>query len=155
VYFDVKIRVYFDIKLLYVEIGSILMNIESVVRDFIESVNAGEVGAIAGSLAEGVRLFVPGEHELAGEFTGREAFLQFLGATAAASGGTLRLATDEVFANGARAIWLGEVVAQSPDGELRNKVAHLVEFEGGLISLVRFYNHDQSHVDAFWSEAAA
>ncbi len=131
------------------------MNIETLVRGFIEAVNAGDIAAIAGSLAEEVRLFVPGEHELAGEFTGREAFLQFLGATKAASGGTLQLATDEVFANDSRAIWLGEVVAQSPDGELRNKVAHLVEVEGGQISLIRFYNHDQSHVNAFWSEAAA
>lgn len=131
------------------------MDREALVQEFIESVNAGDIPAIAGALAEHVRLFVPGSHELAGEFTGREAFLQFLGATAAASGGTLQLATDAVFTNGDRAIWLGEVVAQTADGELRNKVAHLVEFEGEWISLVRFYNHDQSHVDAFWSEAAA
>lgn len=131
------------------------MDNESLVQHFIASVNAGDLAAIAGALSDDVRLFVPGEHELAGEFTGREAFLQFLGATAAASGGTLELATDAVFTNGDRAIWLGEVVAQSPEGELRNKVAHLVEFDGGQISLVRFYNHDQSHVDAFWSEAAA
>jgi len=131
------------------------MDHEALVRQFIDSVNAGDIPAIVSALAEDVRLYVPGEHELAGEFTGREAFLQFLGATAAASGGTLRLATDAVFTNGDRAIWLGEVVAQAAEGELRNKVAHLVEFDGGQISLVRFYNHDQSHVDAFWSEAAA
>lgn len=131
------------------------MDKHMLVERFVEQVNVGDFHAIAGSVTADVRLYVPGGRELAGEFTGRQEFLQFLGATMVGSWGTLQLATDSVFVNGDRAIWLGEVVAQTPDGELRNKAAHLVEFRGDFISSIRFYNHDQSHVDAFWGEAAA
>lgn len=131
------------------------MDKETLVEQFVQNVNVGDIQAIAGAVTADVRLSVPGGRELAGEFTGRQAFLQFLGATMVGSWGTLQLATDSVFVNGDRAVWLGEVVAQTPDGELRNKAAHLVEFRGEFIASIRFYNHDQTHVDAFWSEAAA
>jgi ketosteroid isomerase-like protein len=120
-------------------------------RELFAAFESGEIERIGASFTEDVRWTTPGRSQLAGRFAGREAVLAQLVRSAELSGGTYRVAVEDIMASDARASVLyrgtGSRLGRSLD------LCHLALYgiAGGMISAVRVAPMDQYAFDEFWS----
>ena len=111
----------------------------------------GDIPTVLAIFDQSIAWHVPGRSPISGVFKGHDGVLDFFGRCQELSGGTLRIDTDEILADGERVVVLCTVSAQrhgrhwsSPEVQVWRVVdGHAVEF--------REFQGDQEAEDTFWS----
>jgi ketosteroid isomerase-like protein len=97
-------------------------------------------------------LHVPGDHPLAGEHRGIDAFVTFQIASAEVASNTQEMRLIDVMGGTDHAAAYVHVTAQREGrAPLDNLTVHLFRFEDGRVVDLRFHNWDDRAVSAFWA----
>jgi uncharacterized protein len=120
-------------------------------RELFIAFEGGGIERIGASFTEDVRWTTPGRSRLAGELAGREAVLAQLARSSELSGGTYRVAVEDVMASDAHASVLYRGTGSRLGRSLDLRHLALYDIAGGMISAVRVVPLDQYAFDEFWS----
>lgn len=122
----------------------------TLLRELFAAFGDGDIGRIGASFTEDVHWTTPGRSQLAGEFVGREAVLEQLARSGELSGGTYRVAVEDVLASDAHASVLYRGTGSRLGRSLDLRHLALYDITAGVISAVRVAPLDQYVFDEFW-----
>ncbi|MGP3690585.1 nuclear transport factor 2 family protein [Streptomyces sp. IBSNAI002] len=124
----------------------------TVFHAYYESLTGGDMERLAGLFADGVVWHQPGAGTLSGEYRGRSEVLALFGEFMERSGGTFRLAVDDVMANGPLVAATVRFSARRPDREpIDMSGVDLFRIEDGRIAEVWLFSGEPAAEDLFWS----
>ena len=110
----------------------------------------GDIPKVLQTLAEDVSWHVPGRSPLSGDYKGHDGVLDFFGRCQELSGGTLRVAADEVLAEGDRVVVLSTVSAERHGQSWSSPEIHVWTVVDGRATEMREFQGDQQTEDEFW-----
>jgi ketosteroid isomerase-like protein len=111
----------------------------------------GDVPAVLSFLAPDITWHVPGRSPLSGDYKGHQEVVGFFTTSMSLSGGTLRVAVDEILAHGERVIALTTVTADRDGRTWSSPEVHVWWVVNGRAVDFREYQGDQQTEDEFWS----
>lgn len=112
---------------------------------------AGDMDALARTLAEDAVWHQPGSNQLSGDHTGPSAILAHLGRFMELSQGTFALETESATESGALVATTVRFTAQRADGaSLDQRGVDVFRIEGDFIAEIWLIGEDQAAEDAFW-----
>jgi ketosteroid isomerase-like protein len=106
---------------------------------------------VLANLSPDLAWHVPGRSPLSGDYHGHDEVLGFFGTAMDLSGGTLRVALDEVLAEGERVVALTTVSAQRDGQAWSSPEVHVWRDVDGQAVEFREFQGDQQAEDEFWS----
>jgi uncharacterized protein len=121
------------------------------IREAYDAFASGDIPRVLGILANEVTWHVPGRSPLSGDYKGHEGVLDFFGRCQELSGGTLRVAADEVVAEGARVVVLSTVSAERHGQFWSSPEIHVWRVIDGRATEFREFLGDQQTEDEFWA----
>jgi ketosteroid isomerase-like protein len=110
-----------------------------------------DVPAVLQVFADEITWHVPGRSPLSGDYKGHEEVVGFFTRSMELSGGTLRIAVDEIVAKGERAIALTTVSAERNGRRWSSPEVHVWRVVDGRAVEFCEYQGDQQTEDEFWS----
>ncbi len=124
------------------------------IRALFDAFRAGDVDAIRAAFAPDATWHFPGRRgALAGDHTGHDAILAFLGRVLALTEGTFRLNVEGVLADDREGVVFFRGHGRRPDGRvLDNPTCLRIRFAGGRAVEVHEFVWDLEHVEAFWAD---
>jgi ketosteroid isomerase-like protein len=134
-----------------------MLNVEQAHLELIKSLLSEFAGdnldGVRALLTPDVKLHVPGDNSLSGEYRGVDSSLRLLDRITQWTGGTTRVRLHDVLANEQHGILLYTVTAEHGDRSIRYRYIDLYHFREGKISEVWGYPADDaSAFDEFYSE---
>jgi ketosteroid isomerase-like protein len=111
----------------------------------------GDIPRVRQILADDVTWHVPGRSPLSGDYKGQEGVLDFFSRCQQLSAGTLRVAADEVLAQGDRVVVLSTVSAERHGQSWSSPEIHVWRVVGGRAREFREFQGDQQTEDEFWA----
>ncbi len=114
-----------------------------VVRQMYDAIGRGDIETFVGVLDPGVTWTVPGQHHLAGTFTGGPALLAHLAEVAQRTEGKIAVAVVEVFAGDGRVVAIVDVELSVDGRTVQDRQVHLFELRDGRITSVREYHGNE------------
>jgi hypothetical protein len=111
----------------------------------------GDVPSVLETLSPDITWHVPGRSPLSGDYKGHDEVLGFFGKSLELSSGTLRVAVDEILADGERVVVLTTVSAQRNGRAWSAPEVHVWRVVDGQAVDFREYQGDQQSEDEFWS----
>jgi len=120
------------------------------IRDGYEAFAQGDIPAVLALFDEDIAWHVPGRSPLSGDYRGRNGVLGFLTKAMELSSGTLRVAADEVVADGDRVVLLSTVTAERLGRALSAPEVHCWRLVNGKAVEFREFQGDQQSEDEFW-----
>jgi ketosteroid isomerase-like protein len=111
----------------------------------------GDIQTVLQTLADDVTWHVPGRSPLSGDHKGHDGVLTFFGRCQELSGGTLRVAADQVFAAGDRVVVLSTVSAERKGQFWSAPEVHVWRVIDGRATEFREFQGDQQTEDEFWA----
>jgi ketosteroid isomerase-like protein len=121
------------------------------IRDAYAAFAVGDVPSVLAVLADDITWHVPGRSPLSGDYRGHAGVLEFFGRCMERSGGTLRVAVDEILADGERVVALTTVSAERGGRAWASPEVHAWRVVGGRAVEFIEYQGDQQAEDEFWS----
>lgn len=113
--------------------------------------SAGDMVALAATLAEGAVWHQPGSNVLSGDHVGPAAIVAPLGKFMELSGGTFALETESVVESGQLVATTVRFSASRPDRpDLDQRGVDVFRVEGDKIAEIWLISEDQAAEDAFW-----
>jgi ketosteroid isomerase-like protein len=112
---------------------------------------AGDIPTVLGIFDESIVWQVPGRSPISGEFKGHDGVLEFFGRCQELSGGTLRIDTNEILADGERVVVLCIVSAERHGRAWSSPEVQVWRVVAGRAIEFREFQGDQETEDAFWS----
>lgn len=112
---------------------------------------SGDVPAVLAVFDDAITWHVPGRSPLSGTYKGHDGVLDFFGRCQELSGGTLRVAPDEVLALGDRVVALTTVSAERHGAFWSSPEVHVWHMHDGKAVDFREFQGDQQAEDEFWS----
>jgi len=120
-------------------------------QDAYDAFARGDVPAVLQVFADEITWHVPGRSPLSGDYKGHEEVVGFFTRSMELSGGTLRIAVDEIVAKGERAIALTTVSAERNGRRWSSPEVHVWRVVDGRAVEFCEYQGDQQTEDEFWS----
>jgi ketosteroid isomerase-like protein len=120
------------------------------IREGYEAFALGNLPAVLELFDEDIAWHVPGRSPLSGDYRGREGVLGFLTKAMELSGGTLKVAADEIVADGDRVVVLSTVSAERKGRSLAAPEIHCWRLAGGKAVEFREFQGDEQGEDEFW-----
>lgn len=123
-----------------------------VLRTGYEAFASGDVPAVLAVFADDIAFHIPGDHAVAGRFTGHQEVVGFFEKLVELSDATFSVTPRDILDNGS-----GTVVALCTLDAERNgrrgtfDTVQVWNFEGGKATRLREFNDQQAELDAFWS----
>ena len=114
-----------------------------IVRRLYDAIGQGQVEAFIAMLDPDVVWTVPGQHHLAGTFTGVPALLAHLAEVVQRTEGKIVIDVVEVIAGDRRAVAVVDVELTVDGRSVQDRQVHLFELGDGRITLVREYHGDE------------
>ncbi len=114
-----------------------------IVRQLYDAIGQGHVEAFIAVLDPDVVWTVPGQHHLAGTFTGVPALLAHLAEVVQRTEGKIVIDVVEVIAGDRRAVAVVDVELTVDGGSVQDRQVHLFELGDGRITSVREYHGDE------------
>lgn len=111
----------------------------------------GDISTVMAALAEDILWHVPGRGPLAGDYRGHAQVLDFFGHFMNLSGGTFRIAIDDILAKGDRVVALVTESAQRLGREWSSPQVHVWTVKDGRANVFWQFQGDQQTEDEFWS----
>jgi uncharacterized protein len=111
----------------------------------------GDVPTVLASMADDILWHVPGRGPISGDFRGHEQVLGFFRRFMELSGGTFRIAVDDVLAKGDRVIVLVTESAQRLGRSWSSPQVHAWTVKDGKATVFWQFQGDQQTEDEFWS----
>lgn len=127
------------------------MSAIDVVGAYGAALGAGDMAALAGTLADSIVWHQPGTHQLAGDHSGPEAVMAHLGRFMELSGGTFALVPEVITEAGDLVSMTVHFSAQRAGAEdLDQHGVDIFRVEGDRIVEVWLISEDQAAEDRFW-----
>ena len=127
------------------------MSAIDVVGTYGAALGAGDMAALAETLADTIVWHQPGAHQLAGDHTGPAAVMAHLGRFMELSGGTFALIPDVVTESGNLVSMTVHFTAQREGAtDLDQRGVDIFRVEDGRIAEVWLISEDQAAEDLFW-----
>jgi ketosteroid isomerase-like protein len=123
----------------------------ALIRETYDAFAGGDIPKVLHILADDVTWHVPGRSPLSGDYKGKEGVLEFFSRCQQLSGGTLRVAADEVLAQGDRVVVLGTVSAERHGQSWSSSEIHVWRMVDGRATEFREFQGDQQTEDEFWA----
>ncbi len=123
----------------------------ALIREAYDAFAGGDLSRVLGVLADDVTWHVPGRSPLSGEHKGHQGVLDFFGRCQELSGGTLRVAADEILAEGDRVVVLSTVSAERHGQFWSSPEIHVWRVADGRATEFREFQGDQQTEDEFWA----
>lgn len=120
------------------------------IRDGYTAFAHGDMPTVLDLFDEDITWHVPGRSPLSGDYRGREGVAGFFTKAMQMSDGTLKVAADEVVADGDRVIVLSTVSARRNGRELSAPEVHCWRLVDGKAVEFREFQGDQQSEDEFW-----
>jgi len=120
-------------------------------QDAYDAFARGDVPAVLQVFADEITWHVPGRSPLSGDYKGHEEVVGFFTRSMELSGGTLRIAVDEIVAKGERVIALTTVSAERNGRRWSSPEVHVWRVVDGRAVEFCEYQGDQQTEDEFWS----
>jgi uncharacterized protein len=120
------------------------------IRDGYEAFARGDIPAVLEILGEDIAWHVPGRSPLSGDYRGHDDVLGFFRRSMELSEGTLKVALDEVVADGDRVVAITTVSAQRNGRTLSTPEIHCWRVADGKAVEFREFQGDQQSEDEFW-----
>ena len=120
------------------------------IRDGYEAFARGDIPAVLEMLGEDIAWHVPGRSPLSGDYRGQDDVLGFFRRSMELSEGTLKVALDEVVADGDRVVAITTVSAQRNGRTLSTPEIHCWRVADGKAVEFREFQGDQQSEDEFW-----
>jgi ketosteroid isomerase-like protein len=120
------------------------------IRDGYEAFARGDIPAVLELLGEDITWHVPGRSPLSGDYRGHDDVLGFFRRSMELSEGTLRVALDEVVADGERVVAITTVSAHRNGRTLSTPEIHCWRVADGKAVEFREFQGDQQSEDEFW-----
>ena len=111
----------------------------------------GDVSTVLASMADDILWHVPGRGPISGDYIGHEQVLGFFRRFMELSGGTFRIAVDDVLAKGDRVIVLVTESAQRRGRIWSSPQVHAWTVKDGKATVFWQFQGDQQTEDEFWS----
>ena len=125
---------------------------EDFVRDGFAAFGRGDIEALRTQFfSPDIRWHFPGSSPFAGDYSGIDEVLGWLGRSFEASGGTLKLELHDVIGNDEHVVALTHATAQREGRSLDDNTVQLFHVTDGRATEVWTYPADQAAADAFWS----
>jgi ketosteroid isomerase-like protein len=121
------------------------------IREAYDAFAGGDIPRVLGILADDVTWHVPGRSPLSGDYKGHEGVLNFVGRCQELSDGTLRVAADEVLADGDRVVVLSTVSAERHGQFWSSPEIHVWRVVDGRATEFREFQGDEQTEDEFWA----
>jgi ketosteroid isomerase-like protein len=122
----------------------------AVITDAYDAFARGDIPAVLRVLAENVTWHVPGRSPLSGDYQGHTGVLEFFGRCHELSGGTLRVAPEQAFADHDRVVVLTTVSAERRGQSWSSPEVHVWRVADGRATEFREFQGDQQSEDEFW-----
>lgn len=120
-------------------------------QGFLDAYDANDREAVGSSLADDAVWHVGGTHRFSGNYTGRDAILDYFDRVGSETGGTLRLEPIELMATEDRGAAFLRVTGERAGKQLDVTMAEAFQFDGeGRIREFWAHATDQDAIDAFW-----
>ena len=126
----------------------------AVFRRVYEAFTSGDMDTLAELLAEDVVWHTPGQHPIAGDYTGRAATLESFQRELELTGGTYSVELHDVLANDEHTVALLHVTAARDHKRLDQSYALVFHIHQGRITEAWELWTDQAACDSFWSDEA-
>lgn len=123
----------------------------TLVKDLYGLFETGDVSSISEFLTDDVVVHVPGRHPMAGDYKGREGFLEFMAKNFELAGPSLHIELEAVVADDERAVTFEHFTARR-DGkvlDVRDHTAFL--FRDGKVAEMVMLSEDPYAHDEFWA----
>jgi uncharacterized protein len=124
---------------------------EDLIRSGYDAFGKGDMAALRGLFADDIRWHFPGRNQLAGDYSGIDEVLGWLGRNLELSGGTLRVEPHDILANDEHAVALVRVTARREGRTLDQNSVQLFHVSGGKATEVWITPTDEYASDEFWS----
>jgi ketosteroid isomerase-like protein len=111
----------------------------------------GDIPGVLEIFAEDIAWHVPGRSPLSGDYRGHQEVVGFFTKAMELSHGTLRVAADEIVADGERIIALTTVSAERNGRSWSSPEVHVWRVRDSKAIEFREFQGDQESEDAFWS----
>ena len=121
------------------------------VRRGYEAFSAGDMATLSELFAEDATWFVPGNGSLSGTKQGRDAIFGFFGDTMSLSGGTFKIALQDVVGGDQHTIGLHRAQAQREGKDLEQNSVLVFQIENGRVREVREFHENPVYSDEFWA----
>jgi ketosteroid isomerase-like protein len=125
---------------------------EELLRSYFRAAATGDLEALGAVFADNICAHIGGNHELSGEYQGKEAVFGFFGQLAQRSGGTARLNLREALTDDWFAVTLveltGRVGAETLDGE---RAVLVLRIQDGRFVELWSHHYDQQKMNRAWS----
>jgi ketosteroid isomerase-like protein len=123
----------------------------AVIRNAYQAFAGGDIPTVLAALSADVVWHVPGRSPLSGDYHGHDGVMEFFGTCMELSGGTLRVAVDDLLADGERVVALATVSAERNGRRWSSPEVHVWRVTNGQAVEFREYQGDQQTEDEFWS----
>jgi ketosteroid isomerase-like protein len=124
---------------------------DDLIRSAYDAFAMGDIPAVLRVLDAGITWHVPGRSPLSGDYKGHDGVLDFFGRCQQLSGGTLRVAADEIISEGDRVVALTTVSAERHGQSWSSPEVHVWQVRDGKAFDFREFQGDQQAEDAFWA----
>jgi uncharacterized protein len=122
----------------------------ALLRDAYDAFARGDIPAVLALLDPSITWHVPGRSPLSGDYKGHDEVLGFFGTAMERSGGTLRVAVDELLADGERVVALTTVSATRGGRSWSSPEVHVWRVVDGRAVEFREFQGDEQSEDQFW-----
>jgi len=123
---------------------------EELIRGGFDAFGKGDLDTVGELFADDIVWHFPGASQISGDFSGKDAVLQWLGRSFELTGGTLKLELHDVLANDEHAAALTRVTAQREGKSLDDPSIQLFHVKDGKATESWIYPSDQRVSDDFW-----
>ena len=115
-----------------------------------EAFQTGDMDTLRALLASDVAWHAPGQGSLSGDFHGVNDVIAEFGRLFQESGGTFRVAVNEILEGDQSVVVLARSSANRGNKTLDQPYAHIFHFRGDQVSEAWVINYDQAATAAFW-----
>jgi uncharacterized protein len=121
-------------------------------RDYVDHFHKGDLDVVQDYYADDVVWHVAGNHDLSGDYRGRDALLEYFGKVRDLTGGTLRLDPESILASDRHIAMFIRVTGKKDGKELNVLQAQVLKVApDGRWAEFWSLADDQDAVDSFWS----
>ncbi|MBV9521546.1 MAG: nuclear transport factor 2 family protein [Alphaproteobacteria bacterium] len=123
----------------------------AIIRKAYEDFARGRIAEVFAAFDPAMTWHVPGHSPLSGDFTGHEEIGRFFQRAMELSGGSLRIALENVLADGDLVIALATINAERNGVSASFPEVHVWRMKNGKAIEFREYQGDEQREDRFWS----
>jgi ketosteroid isomerase-like protein len=125
---------------------------EELVRRGYEAFLGGDLAALNDMFADDIVWHVPGHHQLAGDYRGKDEVFGNFAKVFELTGGTFQLEIHDVLANDDHVVVLARATGKIGDRTLDDKGVQLFHVKDGKATEQWLYAGDQQAADEFWGQ---